>query len=210
MSEDEKPLINQLSLKDIIGGVLTAIIDGQSQALDNVIEFIERLSPTGEPGEDDGKYITFAYDRQSSADPSKNERVKLEVPLLSLLPIPYLAIKEAEIDFDYKISAVHKERRDLGKVNPIAHANTSNLGRSASSCSFEGSISPSSRLQSNTRATVSAQVNIKMIMKEENLGAGINTLMQEGEIAIQKTVTPLPAENNNAESSAAEQGQNNN
>ncbi len=205
MNEDNTKLNrNSLSIKDIIGGVLTSIIDGQNQSLDNVMEFLERLLPNEEDYEhqehakhqehdkyqehgkhkehDKKKYITIVYDRAKFDDPGTTEKVTMHVPLISLLPIPYLSIKEVELDFDFKIHSVHKEYRSINH-NTATHTNKE---RMLCNRYLRGSISPSSRLQKSNKTSLAAEISIKMVMREENLGAGINALTQEGEIAIQK------------------------
>ena len=187
MSEDKTKLDkNSLSIKDIIGGVLTSIIDGQNQSLGNVMEFLERLLPNEDDvkdGQDGSKYITIAYDRAKYDDPGATEKVKMQVPLISLLPIPYLSIKEVELDFDFKIHSVHEEYRSTTH-NSVTHTNKD---RELCNRYLRGSISPSSRLQKSNKTTLAAEISIKMVMREENLGAGINALTQEAELAIQKT-----------------------
>ena len=174
---------NRLSIKDIIGGVLTSIIDGQNQSLDNVMEFLERLLPNGDEDEDKGKYIKIVYKRDKFDGSGREEEVIMKVPLISLLPIPYLSIKEVELDFDFKIHSVHEEYRSTIH-GPVTHTNKDN-----EICNryLRGSISPSARLQKSNKTSLAAEISIKMVMREENLGAGINALTQEGELAIQKT-----------------------
>ncbi len=181
---------NRLSIKDIIGGVLTSIIDGQNQSLDNVMEFLYRLLPTGVPSKDEGKYIEIIYERDKFDNSGDKEKVKMHVPLISLLPIPYLSIKEVELDFDFKIHSVHKEYRST------IHAPVTHTSKDHELCNryLRGSISPSARLQKSNKTTLAAEVSVKMVMREENLGAGINALTEEGVLAIQKTIIPKKAD----------------
>ena len=182
MNEENQNNLNELSIGKIIGGILTAIIDAQNHALDNVVEFIQRISPTGDVEKDKGKYIEVSYDRASVDDPQNLEKVTMKVPLLSILPVPYMSIKKTEIDFDYRIHSVSVKNRQCAR----SVDRTSNMDRS--NCEFYGSISPSSRLRSNNKTAIGAQINIKMLIEEDYLGEGFNKIVQEGELAIDKKV----------------------
>lgn len=192
--------MNDLSLGNIIGGVLTSIIEGQSQALDNVLDFIQRLSPTGDAEKDKGRYIIVAYDSQNIDDPSKNDTVQMKVPLISLLPIPYLAITEVDIDFDYKIHSTQEDKHAIDHT-PAARLSNSPVQSQGDTqvqevcgCSFKGSIAPSSRLKQNRKTVMAAQISIKMKMREQNFGEGMNEIYQAGQAGIQKEILPPPEE----------------
>ena len=96
---------SNLSLHELLGSTLTSIIDAQKKSLEVTKNFIEEFGfGTDKEGDDWGelKTVTFQY----SNDKGKKE---VSVPLLSLFPIPMLKIKDAEIDFDLKISSIKKE-----------------------------------------------------------------------------------------------------
>ena len=96
---------SNLSLHELLGSTLTSIIDAQKKSLEVTKNFIEEFGfGADKEGDDWGelKTVTFQY----SNDKGKKE---VSVPLLSLFPIPMLKIKDAEIDFDLKISSIKKE-----------------------------------------------------------------------------------------------------
>ncbi len=185
--------MKNLPLKDVIGGVLNSIIDGQNQALANVIEFLDRLVPTGGENGDDDKYITISYDRPRLDDPSKLEKVEMKVPLITLLPIPYLSITEAEIDFDFKIRSTQSGHKSINHKALLPSG--TNMSNESPGLSLMGEICSSSRMQSSQKITTNTQVSIKIMMKERDLGEGMHSLIQESEQAIIKIGTPIEIDN---------------
>jgi hypothetical protein len=98
------------SLYELIGAPLMALVDAESQAAKATANFIKEMGFSvthpdneGSAPEDFGdlKMVTFRYQKRG-AD-GKPLSFKVEVPLLSLLPIPALQIRDAEMEFLAKI-----------------------------------------------------------------------------------------------------------
>ena len=93
------------SLYQLIGAPLMAMVQGQAQAAQATAEFIERI---GFVANDDStrrlRMIAFHYTRRGSD--GKPHPWRLEVPLLSLVPIPAIQIREGHIEFAVRISDV--------------------------------------------------------------------------------------------------------
>jgi hypothetical protein len=100
-----------LSFYQLIGAPLYALIEAESYAADATAQFIERVGfepastedASDKKREDLGKLRTISF-RQEKRDASgAASSYKVEVPLLSVLPIPALQIREAELEFFVKI-----------------------------------------------------------------------------------------------------------
>jgi hypothetical protein len=102
------------SLYELIGAPLMALVDAESQAAKATANFIKSMGfepadpPTSSAPEDDRpenfghlKMVTFRYQRRDAE--GQPQTFKVEVPLLSLIPIPALQIKNAELEFFAKI-----------------------------------------------------------------------------------------------------------
>ena len=160
---------SNLSLHELLGSTLTSIIDAQKKSLEVTKNFIEEFGfgPDKE-GDDWGelKTVTFQY----SNDKGKKE---VSVPLLSLFPIPMLKIKDAEIDFDLKISSIKKESISSIKKEPISNGN-SEEEESIKKVVIRGAIAPSSRLSQQKLSSGTAQISVKVNLVEEDLTPGLN------------------------------------
>ncbi len=91
--------LQALPFGQIIGGPLKACIDAQTEAALSTWNYINSVGiTTNEAGDAEAVYVKFAYR-------SNGKRCELSIPLLTLVPIPYLAIKDISIGFKANISA---------------------------------------------------------------------------------------------------------
>nr|WP_230972451.1 DUF2589 domain-containing protein [Archaeoglobus neptunius] len=96
-----------LLLEQIIASPLKAVVDAQSESAKATVNFLFSLM------EEDGekvvpKSVVVAY-QQAFLDPDSGKVKQVEqrigVPLVTLVPIPYISVDEAEIEFDAKVVA---------------------------------------------------------------------------------------------------------
>lgn len=203
------------SLYELVGAPLMALVDAESQAAKATANFIkemgfkEDVSKTGPPAADefgreldfgDLRMVTFRSQRRLADD--KLEKFKIEVPLLSLLPIPALQIKDAELEFFAKIVKLQKigelaiqdrtaaeEEKEEEKDQAIGGKSTEDeKARKYSLPSMPGrelkatfgaapSGDPASRQQ-----RMDMQIKIKIRMEQADIPAGLGSLfnlMQE-------------------------------
>jgi len=130
--ELRKNEVTALSLYQLLGAPLHALIDAETQAAQATADFITRLGfvrPDGtEAGGDDlGKLRMASFSHEKRGPDGKPRTIKVEVPFLSLLPIPALQIKDAEFDFYLKILDTYpmdgakdaEEKRGRNGIAPI-------------------------------------------------------------------------------------------
>jgi hypothetical protein len=104
------------SLYELIGAPLMALVEAESQAAKATANFIKEMgfkedasaiessaSEGPEPHMDFGDLKMVTFRSQKRGADGKLRSFKVEVPLLSLLPVPALQIKDAELEFFAKI-----------------------------------------------------------------------------------------------------------
>ncbi|EPX64103.1 hypothetical protein D187_005236 [Cystobacter fuscus DSM 2262] len=115
---DDKPL----QFYQLIGAPLTALVQAEAQAAQVTAEFIERVGfepPAEAPSPPGGgapmqqeprrlRMLTFHYERQDKAGQRRSYQVR--IPLLSLIPIPAIQIKTAEIELAANIRGLQKAK----------------------------------------------------------------------------------------------------
>lgn len=90
--------LNGLPFESIIGGPLSACIKAQSEAAISTVNFIESVGlQQGEGGTKEAVYVAFSYIQNG-------RRVNVNVPLLTIVPIPYIAINNISLDFKVAIT----------------------------------------------------------------------------------------------------------
>lgn len=103
-----------MDLKSLISGPLIATIDADSISSQRYLQYLFEIAfesydkTTGNVG--DLRMLTFTY---MSHDADGSRLQKVSIPLLTLVPLPLLQVKEADFDFDIKIiDAVSEEREE--------------------------------------------------------------------------------------------------
>ena len=93
----------------VIGGPLKACIDAQAQAAQTTWDFIRQVGLSeDENGNVKAINVQFEYI-------NGGRRMMLNIPLLTIVPIPYIAIDEIDINFKASISASSSQSSEKTK-----------------------------------------------------------------------------------------------
>ena len=92
-----------LDFGNLIGGPLNAVVESQAKSAITTANFIREVG-----FDKDGKIINvdFSYNRKD--DEGNDSNFTLTVPFLTMLPIPYITVDEASIDFNAKITSTRE------------------------------------------------------------------------------------------------------
>jgi uncharacterized protein AF_0417 len=99
-----------LDFKNLIGGPLSAVVEAQAMAAESTVNFIKNM---GFDQEGNPQYVTFKYQKSATQaegeakQSDQNEMMEMQVPFLTLIPIPFIRVDEATIDFNAKINAIN-------------------------------------------------------------------------------------------------------
>src|ERR671919_2536179 len=108
--------LRQIPFDYLIGAPLKAAIEAQGLAAKTTIDFIEKVGFIPEDPDQDPFFldeeedveggrvrnVTFSYSKTDENNVATN--VTLTVPILSIVPIPYIRIDEITIDFTAKLN----------------------------------------------------------------------------------------------------------
>lgn len=212
-----------LDFESLIGGPLVAIINAQAQAAMSTVNFIKTVGfkppqqaetdfeaqATNEP-----VYVTFKYAKEVSpyqpevGDPNNPvgppaykkavgavvEMQVLEVPLLTIVPIPFIRIESATIDFNAKITSVEYRKTDSSlKVGAEATVGTGRLTNLVGSVKLKVSTSfqRSTTEGINVERTYSMSVHVRAV--QEEMPAGMERILGILEEAIRGHPEKAPA-----------------
>src|SRR2546421_227590 len=92
--------LQAIPFSSLIGGPLDACIQAQARSAKTTIDFIQAvgLNTNATTGEKTAINVVFQYQKNG-------QMANLIVPLLTILPIPYIAVTDITIDFKANISA---------------------------------------------------------------------------------------------------------
>jgi hypothetical protein len=190
-------------LYQLIGAPLLALVQAERQAAQATAEFIENIgferAPTvasenaseAEKGDSLGKLKMATFTNQMKGPNGELKEMKVQVPLLSLLPIPALQIKDAELEFYVKILDFSKEQ-SLGKMQESFSKDTI---VNPDNDSDAVKPAPNERIQlraamgrgpTTNQSSMESQVRIKINMTQADVPAGLSKLfhIMEQSIAV--------------------------
>lgn len=134
-----------LDMESLIGGPLSAAANASTQLANSTADFINRVG-----FDNDGKVrtVAFAYQKRSMNDDgtSNLDEMKVDVPMLAIVPIPNLQVDEVNILFDMEVKQSEKSEKSMDLGATIS--GTVNLG--VVKVSVTGNISAHS---ANTRSS---------------------------------------------------------
>ena len=95
--------LQNLPFENLIAAPLNACVNAQAEAAQSTINFIQSVGLNeDENGNKEAVYVYFNFIQGG-------RRVTISVPLLTMVPIPYIAINSIEINFKAKVTGVQSE-----------------------------------------------------------------------------------------------------
>jgi hypothetical protein len=201
-------ILTQLPFGHIIGSPMKAAIEAQALAARSTLEFIQTVGFTEQndsalnstqsggagstqlaPSSDFGsiRTITFTYTTQDVN--GQPQTANLTVPILTVVPIPYLRIESMTIDFMVKMTEEYKRTTDSN----TSIENTNTLGVkgfwTSAAANFNASLSAkhSSSAQTSSRYSTEATMNIHVQVVQDSIPAGMAKVLQILENAVTNT-----------------------
>lgn len=199
--------VTSLPFRHLIGGPLVAAIEAQAMAAKSTLDFIMEVgftAPTDDIADpamqtpDIGivRTVTFKYQADIvNADNTGTETkdFRLTVPLLTIVPIPYLAIEEMTIDFMAKITEAITSDRSSSNESAKNATLAAKGGWGPVSASFKGSLSSkhSSTSTSSSKYNTELTMNIRVRATQDDMPAGLMKVLDILAGAVKaNTVTP--------------------
>tara|TARA_B110000902_G_scaffold154293_1_gene177174 strand:+ start:1766 stop:2533 length:768 start_codon:yes stop_codon:yes gene_type:complete len=96
-----------LDFANLIGGPLNAIVEAQAKSAISTANFIKQVG-----FKEDGSVVTTDFSITKTNNEGRKQDFKLSVPFLTMLPIPYIKIDEAIVEFNAKITSTTESSSD--------------------------------------------------------------------------------------------------
>ena len=156
----------------LIGGPLNAAVLAQKVSAETSIEFIESVAFTKD---EQGNYlpdlrnVTFTYEKDNAeGDP---QSFNLTVPILSIVPIPYLRIDEVNIEFSAVLRDLYSYDRNTNtNVNAGLRFGTRRFG-------FNASVSRSSSTAARSSQDHTYNMNVKVRAVQDEIPRGLGRVL---------------------------------
>lgn len=176
--------LNSIPFSSLIGGPLSATVQAQAQAAQTCIEFIEKVGfNTPDPQNPDEKVVKeveFIY-KKTNQDGALVD-FKLSVPILAIVPIPYLRVDEVLIDFQAKLNDM------VTSDTATTFAGSAELGASAGwgwgRAHFRASASYKNEKSTKTSSTQDYSMSVKVRAVQAEVPGGMQKILDMLESAI--------------------------
>lgn len=151
--------LKALPFGNIIGAPLTACIDAQAMAAQTTWNFIQNVGMNTDPatGEKRAINVSFQFMRDG-------KMAQLNVPLLTIVPIPYIAIQTIDIAFKANINASSSSSSEVNESSAVSAGGSGtaslNLGLFKVNASFNASYSS----KKDSKATQDSQYSVEYTM----------------------------------------------
>lgn len=180
MGDNTKKISSQvMELKDLISGPLVATIEADSISSRQYLNYLFEVGfescnkETGEVGK--MRMLTFYFTQNDVNGPA---RQKVSIPLLSLVPLPLLQVKEADFDFDIQIIDAVKEETE--ETFSLKKGQVQQTDDGDKQMKLRVSLAPSvgeGSSKASLRQGLSANMKVKVKMQQADLPGGLANLL---------------------------------
>lgn len=176
---DKKNKLNSqvMALRQLISAPLIATLEADAMTTRSYIDFLRDVAFDGETvngKEGLGKLRTFAF-QYTQSEGGRLISKSVNIPVISLVPIPLLQIKEAVFDFEIKILDAQSEvRKDSYSFEgEFVDENTGDKP-----VSMRASLAPQSGSSKNQKDhSRTANMKVKVVMQQADMPAGLANLL---------------------------------
>jgi hypothetical protein len=176
--------LSSIDFQSMIGGPLVAVIQAQSQAAQTSVDFIKSVGfnaadATTDPGKP--TMVSFTYDKAvETRDAAGAVTVtvtpfSLTVPILTMLPIPYIRVEEVTIDFNAKINSVSETTTTSSSELKASLEAKGGWGPVSAKLTCSYSTKKSSSATDKIERTYSLVIHVRAVQDE--LPAGLEKLL---------------------------------
>ena len=189
-------VLGSIPFGTLIGAPMTAAVEAQALAAQSSIDFIRSVGFTSD-GEDEAfgavRNVTFTY-KSRDVTAGTDEDVELVVPILTIVPIPYLRIEDMTIDFTSKITEelVRTTKRDSSVDTKTELSVGYKAFFSPVKVSLKGSVSTkhSSSASTKNRYKTEHTININVHAVQDDIPGGMGRVLDLLESAIARPPAP--------------------
>lgn len=168
-----------LNFESMIGGPLVAVVKAQTQAAMTSVDFIKAVGFKTVNGETEPIMVTFSYFRDVPNPEKPGEtmpkKFELDVPILTIVPIPFLRIEETDIDFHAKIisTAFTKTDTSIG----VGAELTAKGGWGPVSAQLKANFSYQRKIETGGSADRTFDMAIHVVAKQEEQPRGLDRVL---------------------------------
>ena len=167
-----------IPFKNLIGGPLSACIQAQNDAAMTSINFINNvcLNEDKETGEKSAVYVSFSFIQNG-------RKVVINVPMIAIVPIPYIAINSIDISFKATVNGVESESSSTeteyeSKENKKSTRKTGWFRKKTTTINSTFSTKRDSKSTQDSKFSVEATIDVAVHAGQESMPAGMAKILE--------------------------------
>ena len=167
-----------IPFKNLIGGPLSACIQAQNDAAMTSINFINNvcLNEDKETGEKSAIYVSFSFIQNG-------RKVVINVPMIAIVPIPYIAINSVDISFKATVNGVESESSSTeteyeSKGNKKSTRKSGLFRRKTTTINSTFSTKRDSKSTQDSKFSVEATIDVAVHAGQESMPAGMAKILE--------------------------------
>src|SRR3990167_1168853 len=187
--EDESKKDSALSLTQLIGAPIRALVEAEAQAAMATANFIRSVGFVQDGSGNFGKLgdlqmASFLRKRRNAQ--GEEETIEVQIPLLTMLPIPALQIRDAELEYTVKILDT-----ELSRSDSPASRQASALGMPDLPATLRATLARDTR--SEHRRSLDMLVKMKVNIEQSDMPAGLAKLLSISAESVNQRLVEGPA-----------------
>ncbi len=186
--------LTSIDFQSMIGGPLNAVVKAQAQSAQTSVDFIKSVGFNATDGKP--TMVTFEYDKVIEKKDAAGvitptaTPMKLTVPILTMLPIPFIRVEEVTIDFNAKINSVVESTTASSSELNASLAVKGGWGPVSAELKCSYSNKKSTSATDKTERTYSLVIHVRAVQDE--LPAGMEKLLGVLENSIKEVPSTTP------------------
>jgi hypothetical protein len=166
--------VSALGLGELLGSLLTAIVEGQAAATGSALDFVEKVGLTGTEKQQ-FRTVSIRYTKlDENQEPAEFD---LELPLLALVNVPTITVRQATLSFHYEVVTTTKETASTSDEDgPLVK----NL-RPVRPVTLVGYVPR--RTTSSTDRSERTGIDVEVTVESQNLPVGLERILDLTELA---------------------------
>ena len=168
-----------IPFNSMIGGPLKACIEAQAMAAKTSWEFIQNVGLNTDPETGDKKAVNVSFSFNQGG-----RMVQLNVPLLTIVPIPYIAIHTIDINFKANISASSSSVKENSSSENVDAGGTAKAKLNLGIFSVEADLKANYSSKKDSKATeeskysVESTIDVAVKAGQESMPAGLAKVLE--------------------------------
>lgn len=168
--------LEALQLSEVLGSLLASVVEAQEQSARATVDFVEEVGFETTPEGRSMRTVRLRYTKRDEND--EVATFEVDVPLLSLVHIPSLAVSEAKLSFSYDVVASAS-----GAEDGAGSAIVPGVGKAK----LAGFIRRRTSAQGSERQTTSLDLDVTL--EQQGVPIGVERLFDLAELGITESPT---------------------